>query len=51
MGQTGFSWLRKRPVASFCEHCNEPSGSIKKQDIFRQDERLSGFQIISCTIE
>jgi hypothetical protein len=30
MGRAGFSWLIKGPVAGFCEHGNEPSGSIKK---------------------
>jgi hypothetical protein len=34
MGRTGFSWLRIGPVAGFCEDCNEPVGSIRKQDIF-----------------
>jgi hypothetical protein len=34
MGRTGFSWLRIGPMAGFCEHGNEPSGSIRKQDIF-----------------
>jgi hypothetical protein len=26
MGRTGYG-----PVAGICEHCNEPSGSIKKE--------------------
>jgi hypothetical protein len=30
MGRTGFGWLRKGLVAGFCEHGNEPLGSIKK---------------------
>jgi hypothetical protein len=34
MGRTGFSWLRIGPVAGFCEHGSEPSGSIRKQYIF-----------------
>jgi hypothetical protein len=34
MEQTGFSRFRIGPVAGFCEHGNEPSFSIKKQDIF-----------------
>jgi hypothetical protein len=25
---------QESPVAVFCEHGNEPSGSIRKQDIF-----------------
>jgi len=36
-------------VAGFCEHGDEPSGTIKKQAVVRQAERLSGFQRISCT--
>jgi hypothetical protein len=32
MGLTGLSWLRI--LAGFCEHGNEPLGSIRKQDIF-----------------
>jgi hypothetical protein len=30
MERTGFGCLRIGPVAGFCEHGNEPSGSIKK---------------------
>jgi len=33
-----------------CEHGNEPSGSIRKQDIFWQAEWQWAFQI-SCTME
>jgi len=25
-------WLTMGPVTGFCEHCNEPSTSIKKAD-------------------
>jgi hypothetical protein len=32
--RNGLSWLRISPVAGFCEHGNEPFGSIRKQDIF-----------------
>jgi hypothetical protein len=38
-------------VVGFCEHGNEPSCSIKKSGYFCQAERLSAFQIISCTLE
>jgi hypothetical protein len=31
---TGFSWLRIGSSGSFCEHGDEPSGSIRKRDIF-----------------
>jgi hypothetical protein len=34
MGRTGFGWLRIGPVAGFCEHSDEPSGSVRKRDIF-----------------
>jgi hypothetical protein len=34
MGRTGFGWLRIGPMAGFCEHGNEPSGSIKKAGYF-----------------
>jgi hypothetical protein len=30
MGRTGFGWLRIGFGGGFCEHGNEPSGSIKK---------------------
>jgi hypothetical protein len=30
MGKTGCSWLKKGLVAGFCDHINEPLGSIKK---------------------
>jgi hypothetical protein len=33
-GKTGFSWLRIGPVAGFCEHGDEPSGTIKKTGYF-----------------
>jgi hypothetical protein len=33
MGLTGFSWLRIVSSDGFCEHGNEPSGFIRKQDI------------------
>jgi hypothetical protein len=42
MGRTGFSWLMMGPLASFCEHGNESSDSIKKQDIF---DKLSDNQL------
>jgi hypothetical protein len=32
MGRTGFGWLRIGTMAGLCEHSNEPSGSIRKQD-------------------
>jgi hypothetical protein len=35
MGLTGFGWLRIEPVEGFCEHGNEPSASLRKQDIDR----------------
>jgi hypothetical protein len=31
MGRTGFSWLRIEFNGEFCEHGNEPSGSIQKE--------------------
>jgi hypothetical protein len=34
MGRTGFGWLRIGPSGGFCEHGNEPSGSIKKAGYF-----------------
>jgi hypothetical protein len=34
MGRTRFVWLRIGSVAGFCEHDNEPSGSIKKAGYF-----------------
>jgi hypothetical protein len=30
MGRTGFGWLRIGSSGRFCEHGNEPLGSIKK---------------------
>jgi hypothetical protein len=30
VGRTGFSWLRIGSSGGFCEHGNEPSGSIKE---------------------
>jgi hypothetical protein len=32
----GTNWIQlaQSPVAGFCEHGSEPSGSIRKQDIF-----------------
>jgi hypothetical protein len=33
MGRTGFGWLRIESNG-FCEHDNEPSGSIKKGGLF-----------------
>jgi hypothetical protein len=38
MGRTGLRWLRIGPVTGFSEHGNEPSGSIRKQDIVQQVE-------------
>jgi hypothetical protein len=34
MGRTGFNWLRIEFSGGFFEHGNEPSVSIRKQDIF-----------------
>jgi hypothetical protein len=34
MGRTRFGWLRIEPMEGFCEHGNEPSGSIKKAGYF-----------------
>jgi hypothetical protein len=34
MGRTGFGWLRIGSSGDFCEHGNEPTGSIRKQDFF-----------------
>jgi hypothetical protein len=34
MGRTGFDWLRIGSMAGFCEHGNEPSGSIKEEGYF-----------------
>jgi len=34
MRQTGFGWLRIGSNGGFCEHGDEPSVSIRKQDIF-----------------
>jgi hypothetical protein len=36
IGIDGANWIhlaQDSPMASFCEHCNDPSGSIRKQDI------------------
>jgi hypothetical protein len=34
-GIDGVNWIQLAgPVAGLCEHGNEPSGSIRKQDIF-----------------
>jgi hypothetical protein len=30
MGRTGFGWLRIGSSAGFCEHGDEPSGSVNK---------------------
>jgi hypothetical protein len=30
MGRTGFGWFRIGSSGGFCEHSNEPSGSINK---------------------
>jgi hypothetical protein len=38
MGQTGFNWLRLGPVACLCEHGNEPSGSIRKDNFDKQSD-------------
>jgi hypothetical protein len=44
IGPTGFGWLRIWcPVAGFCEHGNEPSGSIKKALYFF--DKLSNYQV------
>jgi hypothetical protein len=36
IGIDGANWIQlaQGPVADLCEHGNEPSGSIRKQDIF-----------------
>jgi hypothetical protein len=34
IGIDGVSWIWLAPVAGFCEHDNEPSGSIKKSGFF-----------------
>jgi hypothetical protein len=34
MGRTGFSWLRIGSSGGLCEYGDEPSGSIRKRDIF-----------------
>jgi hypothetical protein len=34
MGRSGFGWLRLSFSGGFCEHGNEPSGSIKKAGYF-----------------
>jgi hypothetical protein len=34
MGRTGFVWLMIGFVGGFCEHGNEPLGSIKKAGFF-----------------
>jgi hypothetical protein len=37
IGIDGANWIQLAgPVAGFCEHGNEPSGSIRKQDISLQ---------------
>jgi hypothetical protein len=38
-------------VVGLCEQGNEPSGYIRKQDIFWQAEWQSAFQITSYTME
>jgi hypothetical protein len=42
MGRTGFGWLRIGSSGELCEHSNEPSGSIRKQNIF---DKLSNSQL------
>jgi hypothetical protein len=41
------NWIQvaqgRGPVVGFCEHCNEPSGSIRKQDFF---DNLSDKQLL-----
>jgi hypothetical protein len=34
--RTGFIWLRIRVGSGFCEHGNEPSGSIKGEEFLDQ---------------
>jgi hypothetical protein len=34
MGRTGFGWLRIGSSGGFCEHGDEPSGSIRNRDFF-----------------
>jgi hypothetical protein len=42
MGRTGFGWFRIGSNGGVCEHDNEPSGSIRKQNIF---DKLSDDQL------
>jgi hypothetical protein len=42
MGRTGFSWVRIGSSGMLCEHGNEPSCSIRKQDFF---DKLSDSQL------
>jgi hypothetical protein len=42
MGRTGFGWLRIGSSGGLYEHGNEPSGSIRRRDIF---DKLSDNQL------
>jgi len=33
LGRTGFGWFRIVSSGGFCEHGDEPSGSVRKRDI------------------
>jgi hypothetical protein len=34
MGKAGFGWRRIESGGGLCEHGDEPSGSVRKRDIF-----------------
>jgi hypothetical protein len=41
---TGFKWLkRERPVTGFCEHIDEPSGSINTEEYL---DTLCGYLLL-----
>jgi hypothetical protein len=42
MGRTGFDWLKIGSSGGFCEHSDEPSGSVRKRDFF---DELSNNQL------
>jgi hypothetical protein len=48
MGRTGFAWHRIGSGGGFCEHGNEPSGSIRRRDIF---DKLSDNQLLNDTLQ
>jgi hypothetical protein len=50
IGIDGANWIRlaqDSPVAGFCEHGNEPWGSIRKQDFF---DKLSDNQLFKLCL-